>query len=132
MYNWLYLFKKIILNEHCFSLFTPLVHLNFSLNLSILPEASRNIYKCSLNLICVLRQLQPISNIRSEIIKSLSLYYYTFVDLLDFKDNVCELLTTMDACQLHLDIVSCFFFSLLLLKRRLTYIAWLECTVIVK
>lgn len=53
-----------------------------------------------------LTQLQAISPIRSEIIKSLSLYYYTFVDLLDFKDNVSELLTTMDACQVHLDIVS--------------------------
>lgn len=38
--------------------------------------------------------------------KSLSLYYNTFVDLLDFKDKVSELLTTMDACQVHLDIVS--------------------------
>jgi len=37
--------------------------------------------------------------------KSLSLYYNTFVDLLDFKDKVGELLTTMDACQVHLDIV---------------------------
>lgn len=41
--------------------------------------------------------------------KSLSLYYYTFVDLLDFKDQVCELLTTMDACQIQLDIVSFIF-----------------------
>ena len=39
--------------------------------------------------------------------KSLSLYYNTFVDLLDYKDKVSELLTTMDACQVHLDIVSC-------------------------
>jgi hypothetical protein len=54
----------------------------------------------------VIFQLQAITQIRNEIIKSLSLYYYTFVDLLDFKDNVCELLTTMDACQVHLDIVS--------------------------
>lgn len=52
-------------------------------------------------------QLQAITPIRSDIIKSLSLYYYTFVDLLDFKDQVCELLTTMDACQVQLDIVSC-------------------------
>jgi len=55
---------------------------------------------------CSFFQLQAITQIRNEIIKSLSLYYYTFVDLLDFKDNVCELLTTMDACQVHLDIVS--------------------------
>lgn len=45
-----------------------------------------------------------IAPIQSEIIKSLSLYYYTFVDLLDFKDHVCELLTTMDACQVNLNI----------------------------
>lgn len=50
------------------------------------------------------KSLSPLSNIRNEIIKSLSLYYYTFVDLLDFKDNVCELLTCMDAFQVYLDI----------------------------
>jgi NCK-associated protein 1 len=54
----------------------------------------------------IYKQLQAITPIRNDIIKSLSLYYYTFVDLLDFKDQVCELLTTMDACQIHLDIVS--------------------------
>lgn len=48
--------------------------------------------------------LAAITNIKAEVIKSLSLYYYTFVDLLDFKDHVCELLTTMDACQIHLDL----------------------------
>ena len=37
-------------------------------------------------------------------VKSLSLYYYTFVDLLDLKDHVSELLTTVDACQISLDI----------------------------
>lgn len=50
------------------------------------------------------KSLTAITNIKVEIIKSLSLYYYTFVDLLDFKDNVCELLTTMDALQIYLDI----------------------------
>lgn len=40
--------------------------------------------------------------------KSLSLYYYTFVDLLDLKDHVSELLTIMDALAMadSLDIVS--------------------------
>ncbi|CAG5103753.1 Similar to Hem: Membrane-associated protein Hem (Drosophila melanogaster) [Cotesia congregata] len=47
---------------------------------------------------------QTVTNLRNEIVKSLSLYYYTIVDLLDFKDNVCELLTTMDACGVFLDI----------------------------
>lgn len=51
-----------------------------------------------------IKGLTAITNIKTEIIKSLSLYYYTFVDLLDFKDNVCEILTTMDACQIHLDV----------------------------
>ena len=50
------------------------------------------------------KSLTPLYNIRNDIIKSLSLYYYTFVDLLDFKDNVCELLTSMDAWQIQLDI----------------------------
>lgn len=50
------------------------------------------------------KNLQPLFAIRNDIIKSLSLYYYTFVDLLDFKDNVCELLTSMDAWQIQLDI----------------------------
>lgn len=47
--------------------------------------------------------LNPVLNIKTEIIKSLSLYYYTFVDLLDYKDHVSELLTTMDQSQVHLD-----------------------------
>ncbi|CAH1175635.1 unnamed protein product [Phaedon cochleariae] len=50
------------------------------------------------------KSLTPIQNLKNEIIKSLSLYYYTFVDLLDFKDHVCELLTSMDAFQVDLDI----------------------------
>lgn len=50
------------------------------------------------------QQFQPLQEIKADINKSLSLYYYTFVDLLDYKDHVCELLTTMDACQLSLDI----------------------------
>lgn len=49
-------------------------------------------------------QLQTVFNIRQDIMKSLSLYYYTFVDLLDFRDHVNELLTTIDSFQLHLDI----------------------------
>ncbi|KAK3104202.1 hypothetical protein FSP39_025272 [Pinctada imbricata] len=48
--------------------------------------------------------LMALNNIKSEIVKSLSLYYFTFVDILDFKDHVADLLTTMDACQVFLDI----------------------------
>ncbi|VDD97664.1 unnamed protein product, partial [Enterobius vermicularis] len=42
--------------------------------------------------------------LKQEIIKSLSLYYYTFADLLDLKDHIMQLLTAMDACQYKLDI----------------------------
>ncbi|KAL3277851.1 hypothetical protein HHI36_013192 [Cryptolaemus montrouzieri] len=50
------------------------------------------------------KTLVNINNLKNEIIKSLSLYYYTFVDLLELKDNICELLTMMDAFQVELDI----------------------------
>lgn len=50
------------------------------------------------------KTLLNINNLKNEIIKSLSLYYYTFVDLLELKDNICELLTMMDAFQVELDI----------------------------
>lgn len=48
--------------------------------------------------------LAPVYSIKQDIMKSLSLYYYTFVDLLDFKDHASELLTIMDQCQINLDI----------------------------
>ncbi|ELU15795.1 hypothetical protein CAPTEDRAFT_228503 [Capitella teleta] len=49
-------------------------------------------------------QINAITPIKSEIIRSLSLYYYTFVDIMDFRDHVTDLLTTMDACQVYFDI----------------------------
>lgn len=49
-----------------------------------------------------------VNEIRNEIIKNLSLYYYTFADLLDLKDHILQLLTTMDANQCQLDIVNNF------------------------
>ncbi|KAL5007330.1 hypothetical protein ScPMuIL_016136 [Solemya velum] len=48
--------------------------------------------------------LNQINNIKADVVKSLSLYYYTFVDIMDFKDHVVDLLTTIDACQVFLDI----------------------------
>uniref|UniRef100_A0A8B9LV23 Nck-associated protein 1 n=1 Tax=Astyanax mexicanus TaxID=7994 RepID=A0A8B9LV23_ASTMX len=41
---------------------------------------------------------------KSEILKNLALYYFTFVDVMEFKDHVCELLNTIDACQVFFDI----------------------------
>lgn len=47
---------------------------------------------------------QNLSSIQEEISKSLSLYYCTFVDLLDLKDHVSELLTTIDIQNVDFDI----------------------------
>lgn len=69
-----------------------------------------------------LKSFTSIAPIRNDIIKSLSLYYYTFVDLLDFKDSVCELLTTMDACQIHLDITLNFELTQAYLELVSTYV----------
>lgn len=65
----------------------------------------------------------PLQAIKADINKSLSLYYYTFVDLLDFKDHVCELLTTMDACQLSLDIAINFDLTKSYLDLIVTYVS---------
>ncbi|KFD72717.1 hypothetical protein M514_01844 [Trichuris suis] len=51
---------------------------------------------------------QSVNPIRQEMIKALSLYYNTFVDLMDLKDHIAELLTIIDACQLIFNIsVNC-------------------------
>ncbi|CAI2350716.1 unnamed protein product [Caenorhabditis sp. 36 PRJEB53466] len=47
---------------------------------------------------------EHVQGLQGEIIKSLSLYYYTFADLLELKDSIIGLLTAMDACQCQLDI----------------------------
>uniref|UniRef100_A0A8R1DFA0 Membrane-associated protein gex-3 n=1 Tax=Caenorhabditis japonica TaxID=281687 RepID=A0A8R1DFA0_CAEJA len=47
---------------------------------------------------------EHVQAMHGEITKSLSLYYYTFADLLDLKDQIMHLLTTMETCQCQLDI----------------------------
>jgi NCK-associated protein 1 len=49
-------------------------------------------------------QMSAVGAIKADVIKSLSLYYFTFVDIMDFKDHVTDLLTTMDASQVNFDI----------------------------
>ncbi|MEQ2182287.1 Nck-associated protein 1, partial [Goodea atripinnis] len=56
------------------------------------------------------QQLAQLQKEKSEILKNLALYYFTFVDVMEFKDHVCELLNTVDACQVFFDIVSGDFF----------------------
>lgn len=45
-----------------------------------------------------------ISPLKEDITKSLSLYYYTFVDIMNLKDHITDLLTTIDASQIQFDI----------------------------
>lgn len=47
---------------------------------------------------------EHVQNMSGEITKSLSLYYYTFADLLDLKDHIMQVLTTMESCQCQLDV----------------------------
>lgn len=69
------------------------------------------------------QQFAPLQAIKTDINKTLSLYYYTFVDLLDYRDHVCELLTTMDACQLSLDIAINFDLTKAYLDLVTTYVS---------
>ncbi|XP_003739913.2 membrane-associated protein Hem [Galendromus occidentalis] len=75
-------------------------------------------------------QLTPVFQIKQEIVKSLSLYYYTFVDLLDFKDHVNDLLTHLDVflmtpnlslnfdlTKAYLDLITTYVSLLILLSR---------------
>ncbi|CAD5218478.1 unnamed protein product [Bursaphelenchus okinawaensis] len=48
--------------------------------------------------------MSNVDAVKSDIMKNLSLYYYTFVELLDLKDHILQLLTQMDANQIQLDI----------------------------
>ncbi|XP_052066391.1 nck-associated protein 1-like isoform X4 [Mytilus californianus] len=67
--------------------------------------------------------LSPIQNIKADVVKSLSLYYYTFVDIMDFKDHVTDLLTTIDACQVHLDIALNYDLTKQYLDLMVTYVS---------
>lgn len=50
------------------------------------------------------QQLAPVQNQKSDILKNLALYYFTFVDIMDFRDHVTEQLNTIDASQIYFDI----------------------------
>ena len=67
--------------------------------------------------------LSSIHNIKADVVKSLSLYYYTFVDIMDFKDHVVDLLTTIDACQVHLDIALNYDLTKQYLDLMVTYVS---------
>ncbi|KRX97186.1 Membrane-associated protein Hem [Trichinella pseudospiralis] len=71
----------------------------------------------------VITVVQSINAIKQDIIKALSLYYNTFVDLMDLKDHITELLTIIDACQLHLNITVNYDLTQLYLNLVCNYVA---------
>ncbi|XP_075447839.1 nck-associated protein 1-like isoform X1 [Ascaphus truei] len=50
------------------------------------------------------QHLGPVHRDKAEIVKFLSSYYLSFVDVMEFRDHVYELLNIIDACQCYFDI----------------------------
>ncbi|KAK0068424.1 membrane-associated protein Hem-like isoform X3 [Biomphalaria pfeifferi] len=68
-------------------------------------------------------QLSAVNGMKADIIKSLSLYYHTFVDILTLKDHIVDLLTTIDACQVQMDITLNFDLTKTYLELIVTYMS---------
>ncbi|XP_078287287.1 nck-associated protein 1-like isoform X1 [Rhinoraja longicauda] len=49
-------------------------------------------------------QLGSLQKDKSEVLKNVSNFYHSFVDVMELRDNIYELLNTMDSCQMYLDI----------------------------
>ncbi|XP_053311931.1 nck-associated protein 1-like [Spea bombifrons] len=89
------------------------------------------------------QHLGPVHKEKTEIVKFLSSYYLSFVDVMEFRDHVYELLNTIDACQCYfhininynftknyLDLIVTYFSVILLMSRiedRKTLIALHNC-----
>ncbi|KAF0885059.1 NCKPL protein, partial [Crocuta crocuta] len=67
------------------------------------------------------QHLGPVHREKSEIIRFLINYYQSFVDVMEFRDHVYELLNTIDACQCHFDINLNFDFTRSYLDLIVTY-----------
>uniref|UniRef100_A0A452E1C1 NCK associated protein 1 like n=1 Tax=Capra hircus TaxID=9925 RepID=A0A452E1C1_CAPHI len=67
------------------------------------------------------QHLGPVQREKSEIIRYLTNYYQSFVDVMEFRDHVYELLNTADACQCHFDINLNFDFTRSYLDLIVTY-----------
>ncbi|XP_053147281.1 nck-associated protein 1-like isoform X3 [Hemicordylus capensis] len=50
------------------------------------------------------QHLGPVQKEKADIFRALVSYYQTFVDVMEFRDHVYELLNTIDACQCYFDI----------------------------
>ncbi|CAO2600570.1 Nck-associated protein 1-like [Lemmus lemmus] len=67
------------------------------------------------------QHLGPVHREKTEIIRFLTNYYQSFVDVMEFRDHVYELLNTIDACQCHFDINLNFDFTRSYLDLIVTY-----------
>ncbi|XP_038199249.1 nck-associated protein 1-like isoform X2 [Arvicola amphibius] len=67
------------------------------------------------------QHLGPVHREKAEIIRFLTSYYQSFVDVMEFRDHVYELLNTIDACQCHFDINLNFDFTRSYLDLIVTY-----------
>ncbi|XP_012887885.1 PREDICTED: nck-associated protein 1-like [Dipodomys ordii] len=67
------------------------------------------------------QHLGPVHREKAEIIRFLINYYQSFVDVMEFRDHVYELLNTIDACQCHFDINLNFDFTRSYLDLIVTY-----------
>ncbi|GAB1299944.1 Nck-associated protein 1-like [Apodemus speciosus] len=67
------------------------------------------------------QHLGPVHREKAEIIRFLTNYYQSFVDVMEFRDHVYELLNTIDACQCHFDININFDFTRSYLDLIVTY-----------
>lgn len=68
-------------------------------------------------------QVQPIQGQEKEIVKGLSNYYYTFVDVMQFKDHTSEILTLVDASFVNFDISLNFDLTRAYLDLIVTYVS---------
>ncbi|XP_027713854.1 nck-associated protein 1-like [Vombatus ursinus] len=67
------------------------------------------------------QHLGPVHRDKAEIVRFLTSYYQSFVDVMEFRDHVYELLNTIDACQCHFDINLNFDFTRSYLDLIVTY-----------
>ncbi|CAK9294287.1 unnamed protein product [Gordionus sp. m RMFG-2023] len=65
----------------------------------------------------------PLIAVKNEVLRNLDQYYYTFVDYLEFKDHVTELLTNIDALQINFDITTCYDLTVAYLDLTTLYIS---------
>uniref|UniRef100_A0A8C9TYD2 NCK associated protein 1 like n=1 Tax=Scleropages formosus TaxID=113540 RepID=A0A8C9TYD2_SCLFO len=73
------------------------------------------------NIVSTHQNLSGVQKQKSEILVALTSYYYSFIDVMEFRDHVYELLNTIDACQCFFNITVNFDFTKSYLDLIVTY-----------